>query len=279
MKKNILAIALCAAMCGACSEVPDSSVETPSTEQKLEVTFLSSIASTKVASDQFEIGDQITVSALDGTTAFATNVAYSYNGSIFTSESPIVYTSTDQVLTFRAVYPASSSFADTFLFTAFADQSADDNYEMSDLLISETSPTSDNCPKLSFDHKMSNIVINITTAGKSSGTMTLDAKLSAQCDITSGTYSATGSASSVTPAVNETGGFTAILAPQTLAADSVVATYVYDGITYTWEPSADVVFASGYKYTYNWSLVDREVTLESVINDWGDGGTASIEGK
>lgn len=275
-KKVIISLLSLSALC-SCTDIIGEGVTTPSTDP-VEISFSSSIAS-KVADGAFELNDEITVSAANGTTAYATNVSYIYNGSIFTSQTPITQIVDDLKLSYTAVYPADSTRTDQFAFEIKSDQSADDNYELSDLLVAEVEATSEICPKLAFDHKFVNIVLNITTSGKNGGSMTMVAKNNVSCTISTNSYTATGESATITPATYGTTGFTVILAPQTIAKGSTIATYVYEGISYSWVASSDITLQSGYKYTYNWSLADREVTLESEINGWGDGGTYNVEGE
>ncbi len=283
MIKRAFFIAASVAMLCSCDEVAPEDIDSGALDTLIEsgeVVFTSSISEqSRATSSVFESGDDIYVTALEGATAHATKVLYSYNGSIFTSNDPIVYDDESQLLSYRAVYPAVSDYADSFSFSILADQSSGDNYEMSDLLIANASATSSICPELEFYHKMANVVINITTSGKSGGAMEIEAKNTATCDVVGGTYVASGSDVTITPAASGSAGYTAIVAPQTIAANSLIATYVVGGITYTWKADANITLLSGYKYTYNWNLTDREVTLDSVINNWGDGGTQTIEGE
>ncbi|MFI3319528.1 MAG: leucine-rich repeat protein [Rikenellaceae bacterium] len=58
-----------------------------------------------------------------------------------------------------------------------------------------------------------------------------------------------------------------------------VGSSAFGNLVYDWVVDANMDFASGSQYVFNWSLADREVTLDSVINGWDivDGGT--IESK
>ncbi len=283
MLKRAFFIAAGVAMLCSCEDDPNrnnNDGDLDSFIESKEVVFTSSINDqSRVSSNVFESGDEIYVTALEDSASFATKVAYSYNGSIFTSNDPIVYSSESQQLSFRAVYPAVSNYAESFSFTILADQSSGDNYEMSDLLTASVAATSSVCPDLQFNHKMSNIIINITSSGKSGGVMEVEAKNAVSCNVVDDSYVASGSAVTITPAASGSAGYTMLVAPQTISAGEIFATYVVDAITYTWTLDANTTFLSGYKYTYNWNLVDREVTLDSVINDWGDGGTQTIDGE
>lgn len=278
MKNKTLALLLIASSLVACESAPEKETET---ETKVrEVQFTSSISaatSTKAAFDAFEAGDKILVSAFDGTTEYAKDASYSYGNSLFTSESPILYESEDQELTFLAVYPAINDFSSSFEFQIKADQSVEDNYEMSDLLTSKTGPTKDNSPQLSFYHRMSSIVINITSAGGSGGEMIINSKNQVSCDISAETFTVSGLNVVITPVIHGDSGFKAIIAPQTITGGTLFVTYTINDMTYTWKPKADLVFLTGKQYVYNWNLADQEITLESVINGWSDGGTGTIE--
>ncbi len=255
----------------SCSDKSDS-IETAylSEENSNELTFSASIsASTRVASNAFETGDKILVSAHDGTSLYASQVEYSYDGTIFSSDTPIKYTSSTQNLSFNAVYPSTVSLAENFTFSVLADQSSGNNYEMSDLLVSVAEATNDACPTLLFKHKFTSLVVNITTEGKSGGVMSFNAKGEATVDLTNSSVVASGSVGTVTP-LYSADSYKAILAPQSFDASSLVASYTVDSITYEWIAEAGFELLEGYRHTYNWDINSNKVTLVSYIEGWDD---------
>lgn len=238
------------------------------------ITFTPSVNGvTRVTSDLFEMEDQISVTALDGTSLFASNVLYAYDGDRFTSDSPIFFSNEAQELTFLAVYPTTTSALDgSFSFSALERQDTGDNFEMSDLLASVTAPTSDNCPTLDFNHMMTSIVMEITTPGYEDGELIIYADATATVEVSAGKCYASSNNSTKIYAYNSgDGSFKAILAPQTIAAGTLTAVYSIDGETYEWNISASKSFDSGCRYTYQWDLIENLVTLNGYINGWDDG--------
>ncbi len=248
----------------------DSETVNPSDSSAI-VTFKSDI-STRVDFGGFEQGDIISVAAYSGSTALTTNTLYEYNNYlIFESETPIEYESADQELTFTAIYPSREGSIMSFDFEAAVDQSVDDAYEMSDLLVSKSEPTTERQPELLFNHVMSNVVINIISSESfDDATMTLQAINTATCNLSAETYVAKGSSTTITAAVNSGVGLKAIVAPQTIAANTTFATLTVNGKVYTWTTLEEMTFESGRQYSFNWDLAINEVSATGIINGWGD---------
>lgn len=264
------------ASCEATAEDPNTgNNETPTLQELSFTTTINSL--TKATDTNFESGDVIAVTAYDASGNLVSDaVQYTYNGSLFMSTSPIVYSDDDAVYSFYSVYPTVSSLQSTVTFSAQTNQAADGAYEASDMLYASIA-SSDAIPQLSFYHKMSSIVVNIVS--DDSGSVVFNAKVGLSCDVKSGSTSATGSSVEITPASNGTASYKVIIAPQTVASGTTFATYTVGSLTYDWVLDANFEIESGKQYVFNWSLADREVTLDSVINGWDvvDGGT--IESK
>ncbi len=248
----------------------DTEVVTPS-DSTMSVTFTSEI-STRVDALGFQSADVISVAAYSGTTALSTNTLYGYDGSIFNSDTPIEYETSEQELTFTAVYPAQSCESImSFDFEVATDQRVDDAYEMSDLLTSKTSPTTERQPELSFYHRMSSIIINIISDDDfSEATLSFVALNSVECDLNESTFESKGSTATIYAATNSNTGFKAILAPQVIAANEEFATLTIGDKVYTWTLLEDLTFSSTRQYIFNWDVVTNDVSLTSVINDWGE---------
>ncbi|MFR9548790.1 MAG: fimbrillin family protein [Rikenellaceae bacterium] len=243
---------------------------TPEETFESEITFTGSISpESRVTSDLFDNNDQIIVSAYENSTAYATQVIYTYSNSQFTSSDPISYTSEDQELTFYAAYPAVSNFGTTFSFEVLSDQSSGDNLELSDLLLSVPQTTNSTCPTLAFNHVLSSLVINIDSS-LAGGVMTMYVIGSTNIDAEAMQYSANGNTMSITPAANGEASYKAIFAPQSISAGDLVATYVINDVTYQWVANNNITFESGYRYTYNWDIYVGDVELDSYIEGWND---------
>lgn len=244
-------------------------------EATLEVSFSPAVVpASRVTSDVFDIYDEILVSAVDAADSanfFATNVPYTYRNGFFSSESPITYTNNAQELRFLAAYPATVDLISNLSFTVSPDQNVDDNYEMSDLLLSATDYTSDSCPYLDFYHAMTSIVVDITTDGKDDGVLTLFAKGTADIDLEEMEIEVAGEQMNIIAASNGTASYKAIFAPQTIAAGEIMATYEIDGEVYEWALENTKEFATGCRYYVEWDLDENTISFESYINGWEDG--------
>ncbi len=262
--KNLLPLLATAMLFSACEKSPDVIAETSSA-----ITFKSSITpETRVESDQFEAGDKIFVTAYDGTSVYADKAAYVHNGVAFSSSAPISYESETQELSFMAAYPAVDDFAKSFTFELLADQSSGDNFEMSDLLIATQDATSELCPTLTFSHTLSNLVVNISDTSLAGGVLKVFAASEALIDVDSKSYTASGSTAEFTAAANGDASYKLIMAPQTISAGDVIATYTVDGMTYRWVATFDLTVNTGCRYTYSWDLTKNVVTYEGSIEGW-----------
>ncbi len=270
MKKSLFLLAAAAMV--ACSESSQQESAEATTAQELMFTTSISLPS-KATDTDFESSDVIAVTAYDKSGTLVKDAAqYTHNGSLFMSSEPIVYDTEEAEYTFYAVYPTVSSLQTSLDFYAKADQSVDGAFAASDMLFA-TMTSSDAIPRLSFYHKMSSIVVNIV--GDDSGSVVFNAKTGLSYGVANNTTTALGNAVEITPASNGTASFKVIIAPQTIASGTTLATYTVGNLVYDWVVDANMDFASGSQYQFNWSLADREVTLDSVINGWDivDGGT------
>ncbi len=280
MKKIIFLLSTIAifASCGKSTDLQDDIVTPDPAPTTTELMFSTSInAVTKVTDTAFESGDVVSVTAYDATGSLVKDAAqYKSNGSLFSSDDPIVYSTDDATYSFYAIYPAVSSLLTSLDFYALEDQSVAGAFVASDMLFASLS-SSDAIPQLSFYHKMSSIVINIV--GDASGAAVFNAKTGLRYGVKTGSVTTLGSSTAVTPASNGTASFKVILAPQTVASGVTLATYTVGGLVYDWVLDADFEMTSGKQYEFNWSLADREVTLVSVINGWDVVNSGTIESK
>ncbi|MFI3303624.1 MAG: fimbrillin family protein [Rikenellaceae bacterium] len=283
MKTTKISIAILLLAVAACSKYDSDITSDPvggdtTTTTSVELSFSSSILpATRVTSDQFDTNDAIYVTAFEDGETYASKVEYTYSNSLFTSDSPITYDSVtedgdEQLLSFIAAYPALDTFAESFSFSANEDQSSAESYEMSDLLIAQTAATNEQIPTLGFEHKMSSLVINITAdeIETTGGILKIRAKNEANIDITNDSYSATGSTIEMTPYESDGLSYKIIIAPQTISAGDPVASFEVGDDTYVWYASGDIVFKSGYRRTYNWSLDSENIDLDGNIEGWDD---------
>lgn len=281
MKKTILSLAAVAMLCSCTEELQGETENTGSQE----LTFTTAInLPTKATDTDFVENDTISVSAFDELGELVKDAAsYTHNGTLFASTDPtdpIIYSTDSETYTFYAAYPAQSSLQTSLDFYAQTDQSVDGAFEASDLLFA-TITSSDRTPELSFYHKMSSIVVNIT--GETGGSPTFNAKVGMKYTFANDSTSALGDTTEVTPADNGTDSFKVILAPQSVALGTKLATCIVDNLTYEltyeWITDEAITLSPGYQYVYTWNLVDHSVTLDTVIKGWEVTDSGLIESK
>ncbi len=281
MKRDLLLLLSALVALTSCSK---DDVVTTTDPQTTQISFTTEIK-TRVSGSSFEAGDAVSVYAFDGATQYA-SAEYTYADSKFSSTNPITYIGDDEKsLSYTAVYPTVDDLA--FSFEISGDQSKDENYYASDLLVANVAATTSAEPKLSFYHKMSSIVLNISvtqngeavTAGSSVEMYALN---NVDCNAITDSYVATGSTTTITPAANGTSGYKFIIAPQDVKAGESFATLTVGDVTFDWIESKDLNFLSGNEYNYTWK-VDLEskvstITFEGMINDWNSGNDIDIVG-
>lgn len=282
MKRNWIVYALLALFtaCGGSEDepTPDPTPD-PTPEQKSPVRFSSNINPMSKATDTgFESNDEIGVFAFRDANGFsdngyAKNIKYINNGSLFTSSNGITYPSETEGLAFYAIYPYNASAASQFSFSVNADQSIGKNYTQSDLMTASTLVTTEDVPNLKFDHRLSNIIVNLEFNKVPSGSIDLNfqAQRNASINLKTNSYGATGSVSSIKAAPNGTNSFKVILPPQTISEGDKFVNFEVNGVTYTWTLNRDLVFKSGIQYSYNLTIdVDtKTISFTGSINPWG----------
>ncbi|MFR9635708.1 MAG: fimbrillin family protein [Rikenellaceae bacterium] len=230
---------------------------------------------TRATDTEFENGDEISVVAYsaDGT-AYAQNVLYTYSGALFSSDSPIMKTESSQELSYLAVYPYTTIGDDKKVnFSVQEDQSAENNYTLSDLLSSSVEATSSTSPQLIFTHLLSKLVINIDSEDVTTAdaVATLNAVTDIEYNLESAEYTTSGDVKAITMASDSDTSYKALLVPQVIAANSVFGSVVFGGTTYEFTFGSDITIESGYVYTLNATIVGDKITFgNAIINDWNE---------
>ncbi len=245
-------------------------------EANNQISFLAEMNATKATDTAFESGDNISVTAYttDGS-IYQSNVSYSYDFDCFTSTSPTIYNGLVSELEFRALYPYVEMSADKIAyFSVYTNQSSGTNYTLSDLMFGYSALTSDESPRLIFDHMLTKIIMNVTSSDidMTGSSVTLTALTEAECDFNEFSTSAIGSTQTITMASNGTDSYKAIIIPQlidTSASFGVISTTSGDYELYI--PSTTDL-QGGSQYTINATIMNGEITLElPLINDWTEG--------
>lgn len=272
-------------ICTSCVR-QEEEVYTPS---EGEVSFISSIhASSRATATTFETDDAISVFAFTGSgtsgfasESYATNKKYIYRNTRFVAsgkENAIVYPTSDEALSFQAIYPYGESAGSSFVFNVREDQSQGLNYTLSDLMTASVAATTEASPSLRFSHRLSNIVFTLSFDVAPAGTTQVtfqNVRKAASVDMLTGTFAGTGESGNVKAAVSGTNSYKAVLPPQTVEAGAAIAVITTEaGDTYTWKMPKGTVWKSGIQYAYTLTIDKQgEVTFTSEINPWEEEAT------
>ncbi len=256
-------------------DLSDTSIDANTTPGAISFTESINSMATKATDTAFDTNDQISVSAYDSTGAvYASNVTYTFNGSIFTSSDPIMYGSDDAAqLSFRAIYPAVTLDAEnkTVNFTIESDQSTGDNYTMSDLMSSYVEPTSSETPELTFKHILTKMIFKISSSDVELTNVVAKASTSTSIEYNIGTLfsSVTNDVSNVTMVDNGSDSYKAIILPQSYAAGDVLGVVTVNGVDYEIILNNALTVSAGVQYTYELSIIDGTITFDNPsINGW-----------
>lgn len=244
-------------------------------DQPIGITFKGAITS-RATDTAFEVGDEISITAYnqDGS-RYAQNISYTYASNLFTSSNPIKYSSDDQELSFRAVYPYVEIPEDKIVnFTIKSNQSIDNGYTLSDLMLSYVAATTNDSPELIFDHLMTKIVINITSIDVEvvNVVASLNAMAEVEYNLSTLNSSAVGSTQSITMVSDAVNSYKAILVPQKVAANTIFGTIAVGDLSYEISFSQDVDLLGGKQYSIDATIFDGEIIFDSpIINEWEEG--------
>ncbi len=262
--KKLLQFLCCVAAFSSCAKSGNDYQEQ---DRDVSFSYQISDASTKVNGSIFEDGDQIEVFAKSGMDTYAENVVYSYNAGVFTSATPIQYGSAASSLNFYATYPQGTQWSG--IFDIAEDQSIADSYEVSDLLVANVE-SSESCPKLLFDHKLS--AMEIYTKIEGDFTINVASQTSVEYDLVADTYVGTGEVSYLNvKSVSDTK-HAVIIAPQHIAEGSILLTVTIDGKEYKLKTDSDIDIESGSMYKCKVEFDGETITFDGEVSSWGDGG-------
>ncbi len=220
-----------------------------------DVSFNVSDQETRVVDNVFEAGDQIIVDAYNSTgEIFADDVLYQYsNGKFYASETPIKYEDDQQSLIFDLVYPKLTTLSKNFNHDIQTQQGTLSMLENSDLLVANCTATLNESRNLKFAHKMSSVIINITSANDPTSVKVLG-QTSVSCDLTNNSFEGVGERASITPYHIGNGRYKVVVAPSNLADGELFITAIVDGESYEWRADGDVLFEPGKEYSISWKV-------------------------
>lgn len=265
MKKVVLLAAAVAALAGCQTE----KVETQAPGLVKIVPVM-----TKVTDVNFENGDKVGVSILQGDVAYASNQLLTYSDNVF-SGSLMWYSEALTSSTLTAYYPYSENGVPTS-FTVASDQT--EGYAASDLIAGkkENVTPSVNAIVVPFKHLLAKISLKVDNQSQA-GIASVElrgSKTTADVDLVNMTASA--SESSTVEAVkalevNADELYSAIVVPQTVAFELAVTTSTGKELT---QKLVSTELKQGLQYTVNVKVLpsDIKVTISGDIENWGDGG-------
>lgn len=206
------------------------------------------------------------------------------------TETPFYFTSEEAsaALRVRGIYPSTvlpEQFSTAFTFSVQENQSSDANYNASDLMfatgsdnVTETSPT----VTLSFEHRLSKIVLDLKAAGMEDAVVSLTgvaptANLGGAFN--GAVYSSASGASQeiiLKEATNTSTKVCGIIPPQSFSTAAPFFKVVVGGETYTaCLPAEMATFESGYVYTFNINMDRHALSVTTAsISAWKSGGNA-----
>ena len=237
---------------------------------------------TRANASNFETNDEISVFAVEKTPTnqygelnssnYASNIKYSYDNGVFASNNPITYDNDEQMLFFYAIYPYSSSVSNNFSFAVKSDQSQHSGYTDSDLMLASTVATNEEKPLLAFDHKLSNLIINIVKSDVplSNVSITVNARNIALYNINENRIDVSGNSIDIKMGNAGQNSFKAIVVPQTFNVGKELITISVGEKNYIWTIGDAITLKSGVQTEYDLTIENDNISFDGQINPWND---------
>lgn len=278
---QLLGMFFAATMLGACSGDDAENVSMPDNGVAFTPTLKAMTRATETA---FEVGDQVSIYAVEATGNqpvtllnsgnYADNILYTFDGSRFVGGNNAIVINKEQPqnLAYYAIYPYQSTTGNAFSFTVKADQSTHADYTASDLCTAYAEPSTSNNVTLVFLHRLTNIVVNCV--GDNLGSKTISVKLNnvlqtAQADLNANTFTGIGNTGNVLCYEESTNSYEGIIAPQTINKGAQFMTITMNGTDYPITMAETMTFKSGKQYIYTLEFNDNEfVVLSGYILPW-----------
>ncbi len=227
-------------------------------------------AQSRVIDNQFEDGDIAIFDAYDEDgELYLDNISYTYSTGIFSSTTPIAYTSVHPQLSFVACYPSTKSLAKSFTYAVTTDQSEESSYEANDLLVARVELCQEAQPTIQFQHAMSSVVMNIVGASSYSN-IVVNAQNNLLCNTETMSFTAYGDNEQITPLWLGDDKYMVLLAPQSIAKGDKFLSATIGDVDYVWSAPSSVALESGLEYeiTCNLEVGVVSPSVETYRSGW-----------
>lgn len=283
--KDILAIVAMALMTGGCNSSDDTQSDdgrvpirlTASVESRLAVEACTRGTTTAATQDETLLEGQTVkaVITMEGT-EYTRNYTVGTGDVLTTDETPkLYYPMNGSPVSIYAVHPSYTSGTD---FTVAIDQRDDALYAASDLCYSKTtSYKKADWNKLTFEHLLSKVVVNITNSINSNAISSVQLNACIRTSLTypvdnSGGYTLGDASIPNTVTLNPSAA--AIIPPQTISEGTVLIDFTIPDVGFIeYTLPTDVTFESGHQYTYNITVSQTGIAVTSSITKWGGSET------
>ena len=278
MRIRFFALAALALLLGACTQdeagfLPEGAEGTPIVFSATGLTpAATATAGTRAPVDGNWTGVQSVAVLMDGTvkTYNVTLTTAEPTNATLTSTDPHYWTNREDI-TVTAWWPYTEGETTPPAVKVKANQSAQKDFEGSDLIVADGQTVTYGSPTLRFTHRTARVTIELkpgtgftSVAGATVSLVSLSADNGNPTSIK--TYNASGNT------------YEALTAPQTVAADKpFIRVELGSGIFY-FRPQTNVVLEAGNRYKYIVKVNTTGLTLEGcTIGEWADGGEETVE--
>lgn len=233
------------------------------------------------------------INGVDNVKHFATNAGVSTS---FTTPVPVHFPTDGSAVDFIAYHPHSLKVANAIYPIDLSDQS---KQAILDLMYAESQPSKNDgytheyqsAIELTFNHKLTKTVLNVTAPGKDISNMAVTIKgvdKTGEFNLIEGKITSRATNGEIVPCKVSNGKYEAILLPIETLSDTHTVEFDIEGVVYKWTMSQNTAagggsigkFEEGYKYTFNITVTDSGVTAEVVstsgsASPWEDGGSGN----
>lgn len=256
------------------------------------------LGATRATGSSFEAADQVGVyvvnqtDGISGTLAvsgnYVDNMCFTYNDGKWSPETEIYWKDRETKADFYCYYPyATPTSVTAHTFETLTDQSTYDNYKASELIWGKVmgATPSEEAVSITVNHSLSNAIVTVVPGtGFTAETLAVsdiqvkiaNVKTTASINLSNGTVSATGIASSVTMYKDSDLNYRALIVPQTVEEGALVLITI-DGVTYTLTKGFTFKSNTQHKFTVTVNKLNSGISIgigDWVIDNVDNGGSA-----